>query len=141
MAWEWVGPAVTGTVGTVTISVTAWLAHKTLRIQHDRNLRSDRRSLYGRLLGALHEMKHSEIRMLSAEDLEEIEVQKITQSCRDAQTKAAALLAEVSIVAPLSVDQAATDYFEAIAKRDTGSQLAQLQVRLLQEMRKDIAAG
>lgn len=65
MAWEWVGPAVTGLVGVAGITGTFWASRQSastqidlLRQQHleDRRaeLRTDRRRLYSQLLGDLN---------------------------------------------------------------------------------------
>ncbi|MEU8242142.1 hypothetical protein AB0C07_28145 [Actinoplanes missouriensis] len=134
MAWEWVAPAVTGTVGLFTIL----LARKTLRVQHERALAAERRGLYGKFLGALREVEHCDIRVASTEDLDETLSQSAVQAYRDARTRASALLAEISIVAPPSVERAAKAYYDAAVLKPSES-AAPLRLALTEAMRADIA--
>lgn len=141
MAWEWVGPLVTGTIGTVTISVTTWMAHKTLRIQGDRLVKTDRRALYGKFLGALHELEHLGLSISLRQDEQGDEAKDEVGDFRKARATAHATLAEISIVGPDSVESAASDYFNLLMKSAlTANHIntATARLELLREMRKDV---
>lgn len=142
MAWEWVGPLVTGTIGTVTISVTVWLARKTSWLQNERSLKAERRALYGRFLGATYEMEQSGLRLGLADADDWPDAGEPVKEYRSARAKAAALLMEISIVAPGSVAETANGFLDDLMRAEFGakrSTVAPSKARLLEEMRQDIA--
>jgi hypothetical protein len=140
MAWEWVGPLATGTIGTVTISTTIWLAHKTFHIQNERAMKAERRALYGRFLKFVHEMEECAIRIGIDIPDDDLEDKGAATDYRAARSGAIAALVEISIVSPSAVEELARQQLDSILRTDFGSQqsgAADGKAKLLAAMRKD----
>ncbi|WP_433828890.1 hypothetical protein ACQP2E_06160 [Actinoplanes sp. CA-015351] len=131
----------TGTIGVVTVATTAWLAHKNLRVQHERALATERRALYGRFLGALREVEHCDIYITSTEEFDdEALTHEAVRAYRDACARASALLAEISIVAPACVEQVAAEYYDVVVLKRSPDSLARVRIALADAMREDVTA-
>ncbi|MDG4833594.1 hypothetical protein O7627_30435 [Solwaraspora sp. WMMD1047] len=140
MANEWIGPIVTGAVGTVGISATVWLAHKQFRIQEERALNTDRRTAYGAFLKYTQQMEDCAARLRAESSLPEPTEVSIT-AYKDARSGATAALAEVSILGPDAVFDIAEAYLSTLVRNGLQSdrdEIVAYKAAVLQVMRAEL---